>query len=133
MKLQGAVFDFERSSEELRGEPAIPPGEEDLISIYFNEGEDAVETGTDLSQMIGYYIDYNALLKGKLVLLCDRNIGFSSYNSILGDREVLLRCLHIVLGNSVVGLGELYVQTFSVFHYFYKFYLDNKTQYIYNY
>ena len=60
----GAVFDFERSSEELRGEPAIPPGEEDLISIYFNEGEDAVETGTDLSQMIGYYIDYNALLKG---------------------------------------------------------------------
>ena len=60
----GAVFDFERSSEELRGEPAIPPGEEDLISIYFNEGEDAVETGTDLSQMIGYYIDYNALRKG---------------------------------------------------------------------
>lgn len=60
----GAVFDFERSSEELTGEPAVPPGEENLISIYYNEGEDAVETGTDLSQMIGYYIDYNALLRG---------------------------------------------------------------------
>ncbi len=60
----GAVFDFERSSEELAGEPAVPPGEENLISIYFNEGEDAVETGTDLSQMIGYYIDYNELLRG---------------------------------------------------------------------
>ena len=61
---EGAVFDFERSSEELSGEPAVPPGEENLISIYFNEGENAVETGTDLSQMIGYYIDYNALLRG---------------------------------------------------------------------
>ena len=60
----GAVFDFERSSEELSGEPAVPPGEENLISIYYNEGEDAVETGTDLSQMIGYYIDYNAMLRG---------------------------------------------------------------------
>ena len=60
----GALFDFERSSEELRGEAAVPPGEDNLISIYYNEGEDAVETGNELSQMIGYYIDYNAMIKG---------------------------------------------------------------------
>ena len=60
----GAQLDFERSSEELTGKPAVPPAEENLISIHYNEGEEAVETGTELSQMIGYYIDYNALVKG---------------------------------------------------------------------
>ena len=60
----GVYLDFERSSEDLVGEPAVPPGEDNLISIYYNEGDDAVETGTDLSQMSGYYIDYDALVKG---------------------------------------------------------------------
>ena len=60
----GAVLDFERSSEMLTGEAAVPPGDEDFVTIYYNEGDDAVETGTDLSQLSGYYIDYNALAKG---------------------------------------------------------------------
>ena len=60
----GAQLDFERSSEQLTGEPAVPPAEENLIPIHFNEGEEAVATGTELAQMIGYYIDYNALVKG---------------------------------------------------------------------
>lgn len=60
----GAVLDFERSSEVLSGEAALPPNEENFIAIYYNEGDDAVETGTDLSQLSGYYIDYNALVKG---------------------------------------------------------------------
>ena len=60
----GAVLDFEHSSVDLVGEPAVPPGNENAITIYYNEGDDAVETGTDLSQMSGYYIDYYALLKG---------------------------------------------------------------------
>ena len=58
---KGAVFDFDRSSAELQGEPALPPDEGDLISIYYNEGDDTVQTTTELTQLTGYYIDTAAL------------------------------------------------------------------------
>lgn len=57
----GAVLDFDRSAEELRGEPATPPEEGEPISIYYNEGDDAVQTSTELTQLAGYYIDTAAL------------------------------------------------------------------------
>lgn len=60
----GAKLDFERSSEEIVGEPARPPVEENPISIYYNEGDAMVETSKELSQMSGYYIDFAALMGG---------------------------------------------------------------------
>jgi len=60
----GAKLDLNNSSENISGELAVPPVEEE-IPIYYNEGDDAVETGTDLTQIIGYYID-TAALQGDL-------------------------------------------------------------------
>lgn len=57
----GAILDFERSSAEIRGEPALPPKDAEPISIYYNEGDDAVQTTTELTQLAGYYIDTAAL------------------------------------------------------------------------
>ena len=52
----GAILDFERSAEELSGEPALPPVDETPISIYYNEGDDAVQAATtELTQHGGNY------------------------------------------------------------------------------
>ncbi len=64
----GALLDFDRSAAELQGEPALPPEAEDPISIYYNEGDDAVETTRDLTQLTGYYID-TAALQGDIELI----------------------------------------------------------------
>lgn len=64
----GAVLDFERSAAELSGEPAVPPAEGEPISIYYNEGDDAVQTTTELVQLAGYYID-TAALQGDIELI----------------------------------------------------------------
>ncbi len=64
----GAILDFERSAAELKGEPALPPEEGAPISIYYNEGDDAVEITKDLTQLTGYYID-TAALQGDLELI----------------------------------------------------------------
>lgn len=42
------------------GELAVPPEELD-ISIYFNQGDDAVVTTTELTQLTGYYVEADAL------------------------------------------------------------------------
>lgn len=64
----GAILDFERSAAELSGEPALPPEEGEPISIYYNEGDDAVETSKELTQLTGYYID-TAALKGDIEVI----------------------------------------------------------------
>lgn len=60
----GASLDFNTSSVGMTGELAAPPVEENLIPIYFNEGDDLVNTGTDLAKLTGYYIDAAALMSG---------------------------------------------------------------------
>jgi len=52
----GATFDFERSSNEVSGELAVPPVAADNIGIYYNEGADAINTTHELTQLNGYYI-----------------------------------------------------------------------------
>lgn len=52
----GAVIDMDRSSQEITGELAVPPDEEGGIEVYYNEGQDAIETSTELAQIVGYYI-----------------------------------------------------------------------------
>ena len=53
---QGAKLDFSISSQQLSGQPAEPPVIENPINIYYNEGENAINTNKELSQLIGYYI-----------------------------------------------------------------------------
>ena len=44
----GAVLDFSYSSKELAGQPAVPPGELPTVSIYYNEGDNALTTTLEL-------------------------------------------------------------------------------------
>ena len=52
----GATLDFSLSSQEVSGEVANPPVAEENISIYYNEGSDALNTSSDMTQLNGYYI-----------------------------------------------------------------------------
>ena len=41
----GASLDFEHSAQDIIGEVATPPVAQQNISIYYNEGSDALDTG----------------------------------------------------------------------------------------
>ena len=62
---EGATLDFSRSPLDTVGVVATPPKADENVSIFFNEGSDAVELTTELTALNGYYIDYNAL-KGSI-------------------------------------------------------------------
>lgn len=53
----GASIDFSLSANEVTGEVAVKPKAAENISIYYNEGDDAINTSSELSQLSGYYID----------------------------------------------------------------------------
>lgn len=59
----GAVLDFQQSAQLPEGEVARPP-EKENVSIYYNEGDNAVNTSRELTQLNGYYIDTDALQGG---------------------------------------------------------------------
>ena len=52
----GVRFDFDRTTMDISGEPALPPAEQETVSIYYNEGENAVNVSRELTQISGYYI-----------------------------------------------------------------------------
>ncbi len=60
----GAVLDFSMPIQMSGGEPALPPAQEETVSIYYNEGENAINTSKELTQLVGYYVDRNALIAG---------------------------------------------------------------------
>ena len=60
----GIYFDFDRSSLDITGQPAVPPPEKETVSIYINEGENAVVRNPDLTQLNGYYISSADLKNG---------------------------------------------------------------------
>lgn len=53
---EGASLDFGQSSNDVIGEEAIPPVAEANVSIFYNEGANAIDTSNDLKQLSGYYI-----------------------------------------------------------------------------
>jgi len=57
----GAVLDFSLSDRLEPGEVALPPEEDVTVSIYYNEGDNALNISTELSQLAGYYIDADML------------------------------------------------------------------------
>ena len=58
---EGAMLDLSVSANDLVGELASPPVGSIGISIYYNEGSDAVANTGDLERLDGYYIDIDAL------------------------------------------------------------------------
>ncbi len=61
---QGAILDMTLSAQIPPGEVAIPPEQGETISVYYNEGENAINTSKELSQITGYYADTAALESG---------------------------------------------------------------------
>lgn len=57
----GARLDFDRGSDFSGGEVAVPPEEKAPISIFYNEGDDAVSLSTELTRLSGYCITAEAL------------------------------------------------------------------------
>ncbi len=57
----GAVLDFSLSDQIEPGEIALPPEDDVTVSIYYNEGDNALNISTELGQLVGYYIDGNML------------------------------------------------------------------------
>lgn len=52
----GAYLDFSHSSRELAGDSVRATQPKDPVSIYFNEGENTLTAGGEMTQMDGYYI-----------------------------------------------------------------------------
>lgn len=75
----GAKLDLEINANEIIGEVAIPPAAgEDSISIYYNEGENAIDASNELTQLDGYFIDSDDLtnnIAGVWTMLEPLNIG----------------------------------------------------------
>ncbi len=58
-----ARLDFSVSANDIRGEVAKAPEAAGNISIYYNEGDDAIDIGHEMKQISGYYIDSDMLQK----------------------------------------------------------------------
>lgn len=57
----GARFDFDRSNEALSGELAVPPAEQETITIVYNDSVANLNTSAELAKLHGYYADAAAL------------------------------------------------------------------------
>lgn len=61
---EGATLDFTRGPLPDNAVIAQQPKADENVSIYYNEGSDAVELSQELSSVNGYYIDYDVLKQG---------------------------------------------------------------------
>lgn len=58
---EGAMLDMSVSANDIIGEVASPPVVSTDITIFYNEGDDAVNMSDELVQLDGYFIDINEL------------------------------------------------------------------------
>ncbi len=99
----GATLDFSLSAEIPSGQVAMPPAVGEGPEIHYNEGENAVNTSTELQQLKGYYITYEMMVEdmakvqelvGKLPtntpVMIDMKGGYGSfyYSSDLADAVI---------------------------------------------
>lgn len=57
----GVRLDFDRDPTLSAGQLAVPPEEKETVPIYYNEGDDKIQTSGELTQLAGYYADTDAL------------------------------------------------------------------------
>ena len=60
----GAILNMELSAQIPDGEEALPPAEQETVNIFYNEGDNAINTSKELTQLTGYYVDTAALQAG---------------------------------------------------------------------
>ena len=60
----GAVLDFSLGGQIPEGQPKPQGQEQPPVSIYYNEGDEAISTSKELQQLQGYYADRAALIAG---------------------------------------------------------------------
>lgn len=60
---EGASVNLQRPISAAPGEPARRPQAQGSVSIYYNEGSDAIELTSELNPVVGYYISYDDLSK----------------------------------------------------------------------
>ena len=99
----GAELNFSLSSYEISGKEAVKPEAQQNISIFYNEGADAIDTTHEMTQLNGYYItsemfqqdiDYVMLQVERFPagtpVMIDMKGGFGSffYNSNLSDAVI---------------------------------------------
>lgn len=99
----GASINFDLPVENLSGEVAVPPVPGEGPQIHYNEGDNAINTSTDMVQMYGYYITGDmladdldevkeriAVLPSNTSVMIDMKSGYGSfyYNSGLADAVI---------------------------------------------
>ena len=99
----GAELNFSLSSYDLTGKEAVKPKAQQNVSIFYNEGADAIDTTHEMTQLNGYYItsemfqqdiDYVMLQVERFPsgtpVMIDMKGGFGSffYNSNLQDAVI---------------------------------------------
>lgn len=52
----GATLDFNSSAEMIDGVVAQEPPTQETVSVVYNEGEDAIDTGSEMTQLNGFFI-----------------------------------------------------------------------------
>lgn len=80
----GAQLDLNLSQEDPGGVVAVPPSAQEDVSIYFNEGENMVDTSKELTQLNGYYID-TAALNGDLSAIREQVLNLPAGTPVMID------------------------------------------------
>ncbi len=65
-RTEGAVLNMQLDPHIPEGEIAVPP-QEKTVTIYYNEGENAINVSRDLTPLVGYYADEELLADMALV------------------------------------------------------------------
>lgn len=84
----GAALDFSLSANVGSGQIARPPSAEETVSIYVNEGSNAINTNTELTQISGYFIDTDTLTD-------DFNTAKNAIASLPADTAVMIELKNI--------------------------------------
>lgn len=82
---EGVKLDFSLSQEIPQGELAVEPESVPTIGIYYNEGEDAINTNRPLSQLNGYYITQQVLEKESLTAIQEQIGALPKGTSVMLD------------------------------------------------
>lgn len=65
----GALLDMNLPAEVPAGQTVSKPKKPEKVTIYYNEGDNAINTSKELTQITGYYADTAALSKGPEIVL----------------------------------------------------------------
>ncbi len=134
---EGARIDFHLNPNIPQGEVAQPPVAGEGPEIHYNEGENAVNTSTDLLQLSGYYVTYDLLkndfenVKAKVLslptntpVMIDVKGGYGFYYSSELSDAVISQSLNVAAIDELIGAmreKNLYmiarVPAFQDYHY----------------